>query len=169
MSSFDFEKSLQRAERRLGDRASSRRPRSDRGALRLPPEIDSALGELVAGQDRPGVVELQQRLAPVCHRLGRRVPARGTIYKFLRQAPGRAYVVRELPPAAQAALYNLTADSVVPGPQLAFYCFNYGDLAAASFAAGLPWLALYQAAMLPGWRDRSRGLLEATLAARGIT
>ena len=74
-----------------------------------------------------------------------------------------------LDPENPSALYNLAPESEVPAHQVAFYCFNYGDLAAASFAAGLPWLALYQAARLPGWRARSRGLLEATLRVRNIS
>lgn len=74
----------------------------------------------------------------------------------------------DLPPAVRDALYNLTADSEVPGHQVAFYCFNYGDSAAVSFAAGLPWLALYQAGRLPGFRPRSRGLFEAVMRARGL-
>lgn len=57
----------------------------------------------------------------------------------------------------------------MPGPQLAFYCLNYGSLAAISYAAGLPWLDLYQAGRLRGWRPRSRGLLDAVLRARGIS
>jgi hypothetical protein len=66
------------------------------------------------------------------------------------------------------ALYNLSPADRIPGHQLAFYCFNYGSLAAISYAAGLPWLDLYQARFLRGWRPRSAGLLEAVMRARGI-
>jgi len=90
------------------------------------------------------------------------------VYKLLATLPTPRYTVAGLPPSVRDALYNLTDDSEVPAHQLAFYCFNYGDLAATSFAAGLPWLALYQAARLPGYRPRSRGLLEAVMRARGI-
>ncbi len=62
----------------------------------------------------------------------------------------------------------MTEAREVPGPQLAFYCLNYGGIGAISFAAGLPWLALYQAALIPGWRRRSGGLLEAIRRVRGI-
>jgi hypothetical protein len=76
--------------------------------------------------------------------------------------------VSDLPEPVREALYNLDATSLVPGPQLAFYCFNYGDLAAVSFAAGLPWLDLYRALRMPGYRPKSRGLLEAVARVRGI-
>jgi hypothetical protein len=56
----------------------------------------------------------------------------------------------------------------VPGHQLAFYCFDYGSLAAISFAAGLPWLDLYQARRMRGWRPRSFGLLAAVMRRRGL-
>jgi hypothetical protein len=49
-----------------------------------------------------------------------------------------------------------------------FYCFNTGDLAAMSFAAGLPWLALYQALRMPGHRPMCHALLEAAARARGL-
>lgn len=58
---------------------------------------------------------------------------------MLLSLPTRVYRVAGLPPAARHALYNLGDDSHVPAHQLAFYCFNYGDSAAMSFAAGLPW------------------------------
>ncbi|HVS12347.1 MAG TPA: hypothetical protein VMV46_00345 [Thermoanaerobaculia bacterium] len=76
--------------------------------------------------------------------------------------------MRQLPAPVRESLYNLSEDGTVPGHQLAFHCFNYGSLQAMSFAAGLPWLALYQAARLPGWRPRSKGLLDAILRTRGI-
>jgi hypothetical protein len=81
---------------------------------------------------------------------------------------GHVYDISALPPHVREALYNLAPDGTVPGHQLAFYCFNHGSLAAASYAAGLPWLDLYQAARLRGWRPRSWGLLRAALRARGL-
>jgi hypothetical protein len=97
---------------------------------------------------------------------GWRPPARATLYAALATLEGSRYEIACLPPGVRAALYNLAPESVVPGHQLAFYCFNYGSLAAMSFAAGLPWLDLYQAGRTRGWRSRSRGLLVATLRAR---
>lgn len=109
-----------------------------------------------------------ERLGRFCRAKGLKPPARATIYQAMTRTPPRAHAVADLPEAVQQALYNLRGAEEVPGHQLAFYCLNYGDLAAISFAAGLPWLALYQAARLPGWRPRSRGLLEAVLGTRGI-
>lgn len=103
-----------------------------------------------------------------CRRKGLRPPSRATVYKLLDTLPTRVYPVSGLPHPVREALYNLDAGSEVPGHQLAFYCFNYGNLAAMSFASGLPWLALHQALRLPGHRARSRGLLEAVAHVRGI-
>ncbi|MBN1770749.1 MAG: hypothetical protein JXB32_05775 [Deltaproteobacteria bacterium] len=111
---------------------------------------------------------LLDAVAERCRRHGLAAPSRATVYKLLRVIDGPHHRVADLPDLVQAALYNLEADSVVPERQVAFYCFNYGDLAALSFAAGLPWLALYQARHTPGHRPRSLGLLRAVLRARGI-
>ena len=107
-------------------------------------------------------------LADHCAKTGLRAPARATVYEAMARTPARSYAIAELPAAAREALYNLSPTGRVPGHQLAFYCLNYGGLEAVSFAAGLPWLALYQAARLPGWRKRSRGLLDAIRRVRGI-
>lgn len=103
-----------------------------------------------------------------CRREGLRAPSRATVYKLLDVLPSGSYRVRDLPPPVRECLYNLDAGGEVPGHQLAFYCFNYGSLAAVSFASGLPWLALHQALRLPGWRARCRGLAEAAARARGL-
>jgi hypothetical protein len=68
----------------------------------------------------------------------------------------------------QGALYNLGPTGQVPGHQLVFHAFQHGDTRAMSFAAGLPWLDLYQAQRMRGWRARSRGLLDAVMRRRGI-
>lgn len=112
--------------------------------------------------------ELMDSLGRFCERRGLRPPARATIYEAMARTPSPGYVATDLPAPVQAALYNLEGAGEIPGHQLAFYCLNYGDLAAISFSAGLPWLALYQAARLPGWRRRSRGLLESIRQVRGI-
>jgi len=126
------------------------------------------LADAAGGYDRPGMTELLSALDQSCRRNGLKCPSRASIYKLLATLPTTTYKVADLPPAVRAALYNLTPESDVPGHQLAFYCFNYGDLAAVSFAAGLPWLALHQAGRLPGFRPRSRGLFEAVMRARGL-
>lgn len=107
-------------------------------------------------------------LASYCRQAGLRPPSRATVYKLLPTLPTRTLRVSELPLAVQQALYNLTGDSLVPAHQVAFYCINYGSLAAVSYAAGLPWLALFEARRLPGYRARCRGLLDAVMHARGI-
>jgi hypothetical protein len=115
------------------------------------------------------MIALRQRVADLCAASGLKPPARATLYNAFDRLEPRRYHVSTLPPRAVAALYNLAPDSVVPGPQLAFYCFNYGSLAAVSFAAGLPWLDLYQARRLRGWRPRSRGLFDAVMRVRGLS
>ncbi len=103
-----------------------------------------------------------------CRRARIQPPSRATVYKLLDTLPTPSYRVRDLPRPVREALYNLVPESLVPGHQLAFYCFNYGDLAAVSFASGLPWLALHQALRRPGWRPKSRGLAEAAACDRGM-
>jgi hypothetical protein len=126
------------------------------------------LVELLQGQDRPPVRAIMQTLGRHCSASGLRAPVRATIYQAMAHSPARSHVIADLPQAVRDALYNLPDDAGVPGRQLVFYCLNYGSLQAISFAAGLPWLALYQAGSMPGWRARSRGLLEAICRVRGI-
>jgi hypothetical protein len=114
------------------------------------------------------MTEVLERVRERCQRDGLAPPSRATLYKLLATLPTRSYRLSELPPSVRNALYNLSPDSDVPAHQIAFYCFNYGDLGAISFAAGLPWLALYQARRMPGHRARSRGLLEAVALVRGV-
>jgi hypothetical protein len=133
------------------------------------PEMVGELERLLGAQERPPVSLLLAKLSELATRRGLRVPARATIYYAMQRAPSRTYSISQLTDEVQSALYNLDPKGNVPGHQLAFYCLNYGGLRAMSFAAGLPWLALYQAARLPGWRARSRGVLDAILLARRIT
>jgi hypothetical protein len=173
MSAFDLERSLARAAQRLRYREAlatspGRKARRDRGRPRLDPTVQAELERLLQERDRPAVRALMTRLAEHCAAHGLRPPARATIYQAFDQIPARRYRIADLPPAARETLYNLSPEGEVPGHQLAFYCFNYGGLEAMSFAAGLPWLALHQAARLPGWRPRSRGLLEAIRRVRGL-
>ena len=168
VSTFDLKQSLQRAEERLVGTTASRRPRHDRGRPRLAPAVLTELQELLQGRDRPPVRAIMESLGEHCAARGLRAPARATIYQAMAQTPAQSYTITDLPPAARETLHNLAHDGKVPGHQLAFYCLNYGGLGAVSFAAGLPWLALYQAARLPGWRPRSRGLLESIRRVRSI-
>jgi hypothetical protein len=111
---------------------------------------------------------LQRRLAAVCGAAGLRTPSRASLYNALETIAGHSYAIRSLPPAVIETLYNLSPTGTVPGHQLAFYCLNDGSLDALSYAAGLPWLDLYQARRLRGWRPRSRGLLDAVMRVRGV-
>lgn len=170
MSFFNLSASLERAQERLkgAARAGGRRPRSDRGTPRVDARTLAILVEACGGYDRPAMSELLARVGKACRAKRLAPPSRASVYKWLATLPTPRYDVAGLPPSVRHALYNLTDDSQVPAHQLAFYCFNYGDLAATSFAAGLPWLALYQAARMPGYRSRSRGLVEAVMRARGL-
>jgi hypothetical protein len=112
--------------------------------------------------------EVLSELEQCCRAKGHAPPSRATVYKLMATFPAPTFRVRELPPSVRTALYNLEPESEVPAHQVAFYCFNYGGLEAVCFAAGLPWLALYQALRVPGYRKKSRGLVEAVTAARGI-
>jgi len=166
MAVFDIDVSIAKAKKRLGN--APRKRRSDRGELRLDPRVIECVEASLGGQDRPPMTRLLEEVADRCRRNGVAPPSRATVYKLLRVAAGPRHRVGDLPGPVQAALYNLEADSVVPERQVAFYCFNYGDLSAMSFAAGLPWLALHQARHMPGHRPRGLGLLRAVLRARGI-
>lgn len=109
---------------------------------------------------------LRQRVSAVCAAAGLRTPSRASLYNALATLEGRSYDIASLPEPVVHALYNLAPAGTVPGHQLVFYCFNYGRVEAISFAAGLPWLDLYQASRLRGWRARSRGLLDAAMRVR---
>lgn len=167
MNMFDINSSQRLAERRLG-RSSQRRRRSDAGRSRLPSAVLAELREAALGHDRPSMSALHQRITRVCERHGLKVPVRASLYNALGRLEGHSYRIADLPEPVEEVLYNLDRSADVPGRQLAHYCFNYGSLAAISFAAGLPWLDLYQARRLRGWRPRSRGLLESVLRVRGI-
>jgi hypothetical protein len=165
---LDIQESQRRAEAKLG-RASRRRRRADAGRSRLPEPVLAVVRRAALGSRRPGMITLRERVAHVCAASGLKPPARATLYNAFDRLEPRRYRASTLPPHALDALYNLAPDAVIPGPQLAFYCFNYGSLAAVSFAAGLPWLDLYQARRLRGWRPRSRGLFDAVMRARGLS
>ena len=167
---FNLRESLARAERRLGTpaKAGIRRPRSDRGRPRIDPRVIDIVREATRGYDHPPMADLLVGIAERCRQAGLGPPSRATVYKLLTTLSTPMYRVADLPAAVRHALYNLGHDSDVPAHQVAFYCFNYGDVAAMSFAAGLPWLALYQALRMRGYRARARGVLEAVARARGI-
>ncbi|MBW2457360.1 MAG: hypothetical protein JRI68_22825 [Deltaproteobacteria bacterium] len=169
-SAFDVKRAFERAARRLGDVPAqrSRRPRADRGRFRLATAAERELVRLISGQERPPMASLIQLLRAACARAHVKAPSRATVYNYLARVRTSERRVGDLPAPVQGALYNLELDSRVPEAQVAFYCFNYGELGALSYAAGLPWLALYQARRMPGWRTKSRGLIEAVTRVRKI-
>jgi hypothetical protein len=167
MSGFDLTTSLARAQQRLG--ASKRRGRrSDAGERRIAPAALRELRSLLLGQERPRIAEVLRRIQQSCRCAGVRPPSRATVYDIIARGEGHSYRIDGLPPAVRMALYNLDPKGSVPGHQLVLYCFSFGSVQAVSFAAGLPWLDLYQADRVGGWRPRSKGLLRAVLRARGI-
>ncbi len=123
---------------------------------------------MLLGIDRPPMVAVERAVNDLCAWHGQRPPARASLYNALPRFEGHSYDRASLPAHVRHALYNLEPQGRIRGAQLAYYCFNYGTLPAVSFAAGLPWLDLYQASWLRGWRPRSRGLLNAVLKARRI-
>src|SRR3954469_16056435 len=149
MSSFDLAASLDRAERKL--RRRPRRRRSDAGRSRLAPVLERRIRNLLAGHERPLVRDLLAELRALAKAHGLRAPSRATLYNAIARCPTPRYRCRDLPAYVQDALYNVDLAGEIDGAQLAFYAFNYGDLAAACFAAGLPWLALDHAARRRGW------------------
>jgi hypothetical protein len=119
-------------------------------------------------QERPPISDVVRDVQAFCREQELKPPSRATVYNYMASMRPDSYRVADLPPAVRSALYNLDQTGIVPGHQLTFYAFNYGSLDAVMFAAGLPWLDLYQAARLPGWRRKSRGLLDAVMLVRGI-
>jgi hypothetical protein len=114
------------------------------------------------------MADLHRRITNLCRSRRIKVPARASLYNAFSRVEGHRHSIALLPAHVAATLYNLTPEGDVPGHQLAFHCFNYGSVPAISYAASLPWLDLYQAARVRGWRPRSRGLLMAVMRARRI-
>jgi hypothetical protein len=132
------------------------------------PIVLAELRRLALGVERPLMKNVQARLNQLSRAEGLRPPARATLYNTLPRLSGHTYSISKLPAIVRQSLYNLAPDAVVPGHQLAFHCFNHGSLAAVCFGSGLPWIDLYQASRLRGWRPKSRGLLVAAMGVRGI-
>jgi hypothetical protein len=164
---FDINKSQRQARERL-DRVSTRRRRSDAGRSRLSEVVLAELRTAALGDDRPSMAALQRLVSERCLAAGLKPPARASLYNALARLDGHIYTVATLPRPVADALYNIAPDARVPGHQLAFHCLNYGSLGAVSYAAGLPWLDLYQARRMRGWRPRSLGLLLAVMRRRGL-
>jgi hypothetical protein len=131
--------------------------------------MQRALVRLLHGQDRPEIETLIGETRRRARSLKMKAPSRASIYNFMKRCPPHRYSIAGLPEPVRDALYNLPADGVVPGHQLAFYAFQHGDTRAMCFASGLPWIDLYLADGMRGWRERSHGLLRAVLRYRQIS
>jgi hypothetical protein len=166
----NIQDSILKAKKRLGSKnaVSKRKRRSDCGKSRLPRAVIKKLNQLLSSQNRPDMRELLSEIKIYCLKNKYPIPARGTLYNYIERAPVPLYHPDRLPEQVKGALYNLDLKTPIPGHQLVFYCVNYGDLKAVSYAAGLPWLSLYQASRIRGFRPKSRGLLEAVIRKRGI-
>jgi len=166
---FDLKASMAKAEQRLASHGrTERKRRSDLGSCRLPGVLERLLTNYAEQQERPAMKVVLDALADTAKQGGLRMPSRTTVYRFFDTVTPPELKADSLPRAVREALYNLDGSARIPAPQVVFYCFNYGTPRAMSFAAGLPWLALYQAKRIRGWRSRSRALLEAILRSRGI-
>ena len=171
MASFDLKDTLARAAERFKQsegEARPRRSRADRGRSRLPEPIIAVLAEVLSGVDRPRFMDIETALKRYCKENRLSCPSRATLYHYFAVAPLPAYDFGHLPLAVRQALYNLGEESRIPAHQVVFAAFNYGDLEAISFASGLPWLALYQADRVRGWRPKSHALLRAVMKGRGV-
>jgi hypothetical protein len=167
MSDFNLLGSLDEAKKRFSSRAV-RPTRSDAGRPRMSPKVQRIVESLLCGQERPAMRDLLAQIGERCRDCGEHCPSRATVYTCLSHASGPTYAVRELPTNVRASLYNIGDNAVVSGRQLAFYLFNYGDAQSLSFASGMPWLCLYQAERLRGFRNKSHALLRAIVRARRI-
>lgn len=170
MSIFNLQSSIDKARDRFErpQSTSPRRPRADRGRTRIDSRILRWLATEFSCHDRPRMEETLRRLSRFCAAEQLKTPSRATVYNLLEILPVPTYRFEQLPGPVQEALYNMEPSGEIPGHQIAFYCFNYGTVPAMSFAAGLPWLALFQALRMRGYRAKSRGLIEAVAAVRGI-
>ena len=147
----------------------ARRSRSDRGRSRLDPAVEKELQSLLEprGYARPGASEVSRGLAEFCRRSGRRVPARSTVYNAVNRLPPIQYDREALPGAIKRTLHNV-GGARIAGRQIVFAAFNYGDVAAISYASALPWSCLWTAAQIRGWRPKSLALLRAVMHRRGM-
>jgi len=126
------------------------------------------LAVLLRVHDRPSITAIQTRLKSRARTLRVRAPSRASIYNFIPRCPPHQYAIAGLPESVRASLYNLGPTGRISGPHVVFYVFQYGELRAITFASGLPWIDLYLADRMRGWRTHSHGLLRAVLRHRNI-
>jgi hypothetical protein len=129
--------------------------------------VESKLLSILGSQERPAVVDVLRKLESYCRSRSLRMPSRATIYNAMDRVPIPMFAYEDLPSSVQRTLHNV-AHGPIPGHQIAFAAFSYGDSRALSFAAGLPWVCLRAASKARGFRPKSRALLDAVIAYRGI-
>lgn len=129
--------------------------------------VESKLLAILGGRERPPAVEVMRELRAFCGRRGLAMPSRATLYNAAERVPIPSYDQGELPNSVRRTLHNV-GEGKIPGHQVVFAAFNYGDSRALSFASGLPWVCLRRASKLPGFRPKSLALLAAVMALRGI-
>ena len=112
-------------------------------------------------------MDVLDELGAFCRRRGLEMPSRATVYNAVNRVPVPTYDYDELPRSVQQTLHNV-ARGRIPGQQVVFAAFNFGDVRAMSFASSLPWICLHRASMIPGYRPKSFALLAAVMAHRGI-
>jgi hypothetical protein len=100
-----------------------------------------------------------------CRTRGLRAPSRGTIYNAFARASVPSFSREDLPESVLRTLHNIGGREI-PGHQIVFAAFNYGDTRAISYASALPWSCLQAAARLRGWRPKSAALLAAVMRYR---
>jgi hypothetical protein len=130
--------------------------------------VQRKLDQLLSTRERPSIADVRAEIGRLCRREGLRPPSRATIYAAIERAETPLYETRTLPEPVRRALYNLDGVVAVPGHQVVFCAFNYGETRALSFAAGMPWLCLHRAARLRGWRPKSLALLKAVMRCRDL-
>jgi len=140
--------------------------RSDAGRSRLPEAVERKLQELLSTRERPDISRVREELTTFCRSKRLAPPSRATLYNAMSRVVPPSYWKRQLPDAVQQTLHNV--GDPVPGAQVVFHAFNYGDTRAISFAAGMPWASLARAAGKPGWRPKSLALLRAVMNYRGM-
>jgi hypothetical protein len=135
------------------------------GRSRLHPAVEAKLQELLGTHDRPRMAEVYRAVREHCERRSLTTPSRSTLYNAVRRVQPPSFALDALPETVRRTLHNV-GSGPIPGHQVAFAAFNYGDTRALCFAAGMPWVCLDVAARLGGWRPKSLALLRAVLAYR---
>ncbi len=127
-------------------------------------------GELLrelARRERPDPAAAFRAIQAFCTRGGLRAPSRASVYAAVDRVEPPFYAAAELPEPVRRCLHNVDG-ARVPGDQVVFAAFNYGDTRALSFASAMPWACLRRAARRSGFRPKSLALLRAVLQVRGI-